>query len=80
MSSADVLDYIRSVKHSRLPVYEGNIDNIIGILQIRTFIKAYLHGSVGDDIRPLLDEAYFVHESMMIDDLLSVMSAVSIWR
>ncbi len=74
MSSADVLDYIRSVKHSRLPVYEGSIDNIIGILQIRTFIKAYLHGSVGDDIRPLLDEAYFVHESMMIDDLLSVMS------
>lgn len=73
MSSEDILDYIRNVKHSRLPVYEGSIDNIIGILQIRTYIKAYLHGEISD-IRSLLDEAYFVHESMMIDDLLPVMS------
>ena len=36
-------EIMRSVKkenHSRLPVYEGSIDNIIGILQIRKFIKA----------------------------------------
>ncbi len=69
----DILAYVRSVKHSRLPVYEGSIDNIIGILQIRTYIKAYLHGEK-DDVRSLLDEAYFVHESMMIDDLLPIMS------
>lgn len=73
MNSEDILEYVRSVKHSRLPVYEGSIDNIIGILQIRTYIKAYLHGEKGD-IRSLLDEAYFVHESMMIDDLLPIMS------
>lgn len=73
MSSEDILEYIRNVKHSRLPVYEGSIDNIIGILQIRTYIKAHLHGEISD-IRSLLDEAYFVHESMMIDDLLPVMS------
>ncbi len=73
MSGEDILEYIRNVKHSRLPVYEGSIDNIIGILQIRTYIKAYLHGEISD-IRSLLDEAYFVHESMMIDDLLPVMS------
>lgn len=73
MNAEDILEFVRNVKHSRLPVYEGNIDNIIGILQIRTYIKAYLHGDK-DDLRSLLDEAYFVHESMMIDDLLPVMS------
>ena len=55
-------------------MYEGSIDNIIGILQIRTFIKAYLRQGNSLDIRPLLDEAYFVHHSTNIDELLPIMS------
>lgn len=69
--------YSRDIKnqpHSRLPVYEGSIDNIIGILQIRRFIKAYLRQGNDLDIRPLLDEAFFIHQSMNIDELLPVMS------
>lgn len=73
-SNEEVLEYIRTVKHSRLPVYEGSIDNIIGILQIRKYIKAYLHQGESIDIRSMLDEAYFVHQSAKIDDLLPVMS------
>jgi putative hemolysin len=42
MSHAEILSFIKEQRHSRLPVYEGSIDNIIGILQIRTYIKAYL--------------------------------------
>jgi len=74
MSHADILTFIKEQRHSRLPVYEGSIDNIIGILQIRTYIKAYLHSGGDLDIRPLLDEAYFVHQSTNIDELLPVMS------
>ena len=55
-------------------MYEGSIDNIIGILQIRRFIKAYLRQGNDLDIRPLLDEAFFIHQSMNIDELLPVMS------
>ena len=41
-SHAEILDTIKSCTHSRLPVYEGSIDNIIGVLQIRRYIKAYI--------------------------------------
>ena len=73
-SHEEILAYIKNQPHSRLPVYEGSIDNIIGILQIRRFIKAYLRQGNDLDIRPLLDEAFFIHQSMNIDELLPVMS------
>ena len=73
-SHEEILAYIKDQPHSRLPVYEGSIDNIIGILQIRTFIKAYLRQGNDLDLRPLLDEAYFVHHSTNIDELLPIMS------
>ena len=73
-SLEDILAQIKSCTHSRLPVYEGSVDHIIGILQIRRFIKAYLHQGASLDLRPLLDEAYFVHQSTNIDELLPVMS------
>jgi putative hemolysin len=74
MSHSDILAFIKEQRHSRLPVYEGSIDNIIGVLQIRTYIKAYLRRGEDLDIRPLLDEAYFVHQSTNIDELLPIMS------
>ena len=70
----DVLTVIKANSHSRLPVYEGSIDNIIGILQIRKFIKAYLRLKDNLDIRPILDEAFFTHQSTNIDELLPLMS------
>ena len=76
-SHEEILAYIKDQPHSRLPVYEGSIDNIIGILQIRRFIKAYLRQGNDLDIRPLLDEAFFIHQSMNIDELLPVMSKLN---
>ncbi len=73
-SHEEILDCIRTTTHSRLPVYEGSIDNIIGILQIRKYIKAYLRQGKDLDIRPLLDEVFFIHQSMNIGELLPVMS------
>ncbi len=77
-SPAEILSYVKSQNHSRIPVYEGSIDNIIGILQIRRYIKAYLKAGGELDIRPLLDEAFFVHQSTNIDELLPVMSKARI--
>lgn len=73
-SHEEILSLIKSCNHSRLPVYEGSIDNIIGILQIRKFIKAYLRMGSRLDIRPLLDEVFFIHQSTNIDELLPIMS------
>ena len=82
---ATILAFIKGQPHSRIPVYEGTIDNIVGILQVRKYMKEYLRlrreqaskrksSSAAVDIRPLLDEPYFVHQSMKIDDLLATMS------
>ncbi len=73
-SAADMLATIRAQTHSRLPVYEGSIDNIIGILSIRKFIKTYLREGGDMDVRAILDEPYFIHGSTNIDGLLPVMS------
>ena len=69
-----ILSVVRSQNHSRLPAYEGTIDNIVGILQIRKFIKAYLHLGGNTELRPLLDEPFFIHQSTNIDELLPIMS------
>ncbi len=73
-SPEEILDFIKTQNHSRLPVYEGSIDNIIGVLQIRRYIKAYLRQKNALDIRSLLDEVFFIHQSANIDELLPIMS------
>ena len=60
----EILAYVREQRHSRLPVYADSIDNVIGILQIRKYIKACIAtGGKAVDVRPLLDEPVFVHQS-----------------
>ena len=56
--------------HSRIPVYDGNIDNVVGIL----YAKDLLPFLVGEDrpptIRHLLRTPLYVPGSMLVDDLL----------
>ena len=69
-SLAEIVDVIVSEGHSRIPVYEDKIDNIIGML----YAKDLLPYLVGEDrapaIRALLRTPLFVPESMLVDDLL----------
>lgn len=74
MPPDQVLARIKQEPHSRLPVYEGSIDNIIGILRIRFFIKRYLRRGEFPDIRSMLEPPLFVHQSTKIDDLLPMLS------
>ena len=55
---------------SRIPVYEDNIDNIIGILYTRDMLKQLREGHDAMPIRDLLRPAYFVPETKRLDDLL----------
>ena len=70
----EILAQIKAQNHSRLPVYEGSIDRIIGILQIRKYMKAYLRLGAPPELRSLLDEAFFVHQSTELSELLPMMS------
>ena len=69
-----VIQLIREQYHSRIPVYRGSIDNIIGVLQIRKYIKAYMKQGTAVELESLLDAPYFIHQSGKIDDLLREMS------
>ena len=73
-NSKSVLELVKGTTHSRLPVYEGTIDNIIGVLHIRKFMKAYLKSKRVPKIRPLLDSVYFTPQSTRIDTLLPILS------
>jgi len=73
MAPADVLEYIREHRRSRLPVYEESLDRVIGVLQVRKFLKAYYHDR-NTDIRTLLSEPYFLSPESLIDDQLDSMS------
>ena len=70
----DVLSFLRSTHFSRIPVYEGSIDNIIGILQVRRYIRDYLRCGTCPALRELLDEPCFVHQSAPVEELLSELS------
>ncbi|MBR6561880.1 MAG: HlyC/CorC family transporter [Oscillospiraceae bacterium] len=70
----EILARIKSYRHSRLPVYRGSIDNVIGVLQIRKYLKAYMREGASVELLPLLDEPYFIHRSTKIDELLPEMS------
>ena len=56
--------------YSRIPVYEGDIDNIIGVLYLKDFLhEAYQVGFENVDIKKLLHRPYFVPECKNIDQL-----------
>ena len=59
-----------NTNYSRIPIYDGNIDNIIGVLHIKTYLSAYLRNP-NVSIRSKLQKPYFVSSNIMIDDLFN---------
>ena len=73
-SPEEVLELVRSQVHSRLPVYRNDLNHIIGIMPIRTFIRSYLKKDLPDKIEPLLNKPLFIRNDLKIDDLLPIMA------
>ena len=61
---------IINTNYSRIPIYDGNIDNIIGVLHIKTYLSAYLRNP-NVSIKSKLQKPYFVSSNIMIDDLFN---------
>ncbi|AVQ26718.1 MULTISPECIES: hemolysin family protein [Fusobacterium] len=73
-SIGEYLDELLETKHSRIPVFEGDIDNIIGVLYIKDLIlEARNKGFENVDIRSILRKPYLVPESKNIDTLFKEM-------
>jgi CBS domain containing-hemolysin-like protein len=56
--------------HERIPVYEGNLDNIIGIVTLRDLIREKDYGEGATDLTDVVQPTLHVPESKNVDELL----------
>ena len=58
-------------QHTRLPVFEGNIDNMIGVIHVRNVINLFeMEGDQRETLRETIREAYFVPISTSLNKQL----------
>jgi putative hemolysin len=72
---ADFLNLYAQNPLSRFPVYEDNIDNIVGILAVKDILMAQAKGAfnVEDSIDDLIRPAYFTPETKRVSELFAEM-------
>ncbi|HDZ11220.1 MAG TPA: HlyC/CorC family transporter, partial [Bacteroidetes bacterium] len=63
-------ELIQEAGHSRIPIYKGRIDNIIGIIHAKDLIPFSVNTKKIVGLDKLARAAYFVPESKKIDELL----------
>ena len=67
---SEYFDEMMELTHSRIPVYKGDPDNIVGILHIKDYLyNATRKGFDNINLKKLLRPAYFVPETKNIDAL-----------
>ena len=69
IASHEMFETIISCGHSRFPVYEETIDNVIGILYVKDLLK-YQNDKKDIKIDEILRKPYFIPESKRLDTLL----------
>lgn len=68
----DTIDYMIEQHYSRYPVYEEDLDHIVGMLHFRDAVKCYLNAP-DKMVDEVMRKAYYVHEAMDINELLTEM-------
>jgi len=68
-SLEEVLHLLIDSRHSRFPVYEENLDNVVGVIHSKDILK-YVGRSESFALRKLARPPYFVPESKRIETLL----------
>lgn len=67
----DLLALFADYPHARFPVYEGNLDHVLGFVAIKGVLKAIATGTQrSDSIEPLVRPAVVVPETRRVDSLL----------
>jgi CBS domain containing-hemolysin-like protein len=70
---AEVVKLIVDRGLSRIPVYKGSIDNIIGIAYAKDLIRYLADGRLPEKLTDIVRAPFFVPDSKRIDDLLTDM-------
>ena len=70
---ADILDQVVRSPYTRLPVWQGEPDNIVGVLHAKDLLRA-LHANLADpgrlDVMAIVSEPWFVPETTPLDEQL----------
>ncbi|WP_410765895.1 hemolysin family protein [Haloferax sp. DFSO60] len=59
--------------HERVPVYDGNLDNVIGIVNIRNLVREKYYGERGVKLADIVSPTLHVPESKNVDELMAEM-------
>lgn len=69
-SLLEALDTILQQGHSRIPIYEENVDNIVGVLYDKDLLKYIRESQLDINLRDVVRPALYVPESKRVDDLM----------
>jgi CBS domain containing-hemolysin-like protein len=69
----EAVDELIRSGHSRMPVYEETVDNVLGLLYAKDLLKVWRQGQKIESLRSLLRPATFVPEAKKVDELLEEM-------
>jgi CBS domain containing-hemolysin-like protein len=69
----EVIATVNDCRHSRLPIYDGSMDRVVGVLYAKDLLDLVRDGRViagGRTLADLMRPAYFIPESKKIDEVL----------
>lgn len=66
----NVIKHVADLHYSRLPVYKGNLDNIVGVVHTKDLLP-HLGKNNSFDWHEVMRQPFFVHGHKLIEDLLS---------
>ena len=69
----EVVATVAQSPYSRLPVYRGSLDNIVGILRTKDLVRWFVEGSPGTTLAELIRPIPSVHESVSADRILKAL-------
>lgn len=70
---AQAIELVLGENYTRIPVYQGNIDNILGILHVKDLLRAAAGGGAQFDLRKTLRPVLFVPFSQKTDKVFQQM-------
>jgi CBS domain containing-hemolysin-like protein len=66
----EIIDQATRHGYTRIPVYDGSVDNIIGVLNVKDLLRLWSMPVGEADLKPLLRKPYFIPETKNIHQLL----------
>lgn len=69
ITTKNLNEFLLSTKYSRIPIYKDTIDNIIGVIVVREYIKAYIKNHKLN-IKRVLNKPYFVTTKANLEEII----------